>query len=96
MAAASIVVLPGSPEVAESIDVSVQGCDAGNYELYVDDELLERGAASDKFSFSHSAASYEVALANFGMCGRKVPDNFKAGDRISLTESLHRVKLRFL
>ena len=98
MAVASIIVLPGSPEVAESIEINIQGgpVDA-QYELDVDDVLIESLQADNAGSLvaSVSAAGHEAALANFGTWACEHPGELDHTS-LKLIEPLHTVVLRLL
>jgi len=96
VADASMMVLPGSPEVAETIEVIVRGNDAKGWELYIDDILIEAATKSDHLTLSISAIGNEVALANFGTCSIKRSNRFKIGESIRMIEPLHHVELRLI
>ena len=76
--AASIVVLPGSPEVAKEIQFSVKAHELdAKYELYFNGTHLL--TVEGDGTWTHSAAGLEAELANFGSAGSSKHVPFVSG-----------------
>ena len=96
---AKIIVLPGSPEVAETIEVTVvNGPANANYRLEVDGAITASmtADANGDLSTSVSAAGLEAKLANFGAATRHQLTTIPMGIVVGVGVGLHTLRLRML
>ena len=95
----SIKVLPGSPEVAETIDISMQSSLVLTFiELRIDGNLITtlKTDIDGDLNESINITGWEVEVANFGSMRRSEPKGFKIGQIFKLKEPLHNITLEII